>query len=284
MAVFLTGDTHGRADIGKVEEFSLVAQGKLTRKDCLIVLGDFGLVWGDPASASEEQTLMWLESQPWTTLFVDGNHENFDLLDSLPVEQAYGGMVHRVRPHVLHLIRGETYDIGGHRFFVVGGAHSIDKEWRTPHKSWWPQEVPDEHERARIADRARSLGSVDYVLTHCPPTGCYERYRERFSGFWGPSDEYTDWLEEHLEGVFSYKRWFYGHLHFDLPLDEPHTLLFNQVFDLDATGLCVYGTHMGCCPDGAAHVYEMGYEPPAIGERHGRSFYRCSRCGKRLER
>lgn len=231
MAVFLTGDIHGELDIAKVERLAETETG-LTRDDVLIILGDFGLLWSDPPSEREASRLAWLEACPWTTLFVDGNHENFDLLDALPVRERYGGRVQDVLPHVTHLMRGETYQISGQSFFVVGGAHSIDAEWRVPHRSWWPQEVPGEEERARIAAAARAAGPVDYVLTHCPPTGCYERYRRRFSGFWGPSDEYTDWLEEHVEGVVSYRRWFYGHLHMDLPDDEPHTVLYNQVVRL----------------------------------------------------
>lgn len=214
-------------DFGKVRDFARASDG-LTRDDCLIVLGDFGLVWSDPATEEEAGLLDWLDSQSWTTLFVDGNHENFDLIDALPVEELYGGHVQYVRPHVIRLMRGERYEIGGFSFFVCGGAHSIDKEWRTPHKSWWPQEVPSEEERARIAEAAMRAGSVDYVLTHCPPTGQYERYRARWSKFWGPSDEYTDWLEEHVEGVVSYKRWFFGHLHFD-DLGKTHACLFNEV-------------------------------------------------------
>lgn len=232
MAVFLTGDIHGELDIAKVDDFSRGDGQALTRDDYLIILGDFGLVWTDPPSEGEAARLDWLEAQPWTTLFVDGNHENFDLLDALPVEKWAGGRVHRVREHVLHLLRGEAFVIDGLTFFVVGGAYSIDREWRTPHRTWWPQEVPSAEERAYVDRRVRELGSVDYVLTHCPPTGCYRRYRARWSGFWGPSDEWTDWLEEHVEGRLRYRRWFYGHLHFDLPDDKPHTLLFNHVLRL----------------------------------------------------
>lgn len=240
MSVYLTGDTHGEMDIAKVDAFAKEAEGVLSRDDYLIILGDFGLVWSDPPTSKERGRLDWLEAQSWTTLFVDGNHENFDLLDAMPVEPWHGGHVHAVRPHVLHLMRGERFEICGHTFFVVGGAHSIDEKWRTPHVSWWEQEAPSNEERERIARAAREVGEVDYVLTHCPPKGCYDRYRKRFSGFWGPDDEYNAWLEEHVEGVVRYKRWFYGHLHFDLPADEPHTLLFNEIFDLDDTGLTAW--------------------------------------------
>ena len=283
MAVFLTGDTHGEIDFAKVKAFAQVA-GTLTRDDYLVILGDFGLVWSDPPTDGERSHLDWLEAQNWTTLFVDGNHENFDMLDALPVRERYGGHVQDVRPHVTRLMRGETYRIGGHSFFVCGGAHSIDRQWRTPHATWWPQEVPGEEERARIAAAAAQVGEVDYVLTHCPPTGCYERYRQRFPRFWGPDDEYTAWLEEHVEGAFRYKRWFYGHLHMDHPLDEPYTCLYNQVFDLDNTGLVPFYTDMGSCPDGEPHAWEMRYTRIGEGNRRnrGRTWYECTRCGKQI--
>ncbi len=233
MAVFLTGDTHGSLDFDKVRSFARTHGPTLDRDDYLVILGDFGMLWSDPPTDAETAALTWLNEQSWTTLFLDGNHENFDLLDALPVERWRGGRIHRVREHVLHLMRGERFEFGGHSFFVVGGAYSIDRKWRVPHRSWWPQEVPSEAERAHIKRRASELGSVDYVLTHCPPTGAYDEYRSRWDGFWGPSDEWTDWLEEHVEGAFAYRRWFYGHLHFDLPQDEVHTLLHNQVFDLE---------------------------------------------------
>lgn len=234
MAIFVTGDTHGELDIEKVDAFSRGAGAGLSRDDYLIILGDFGFVWSDPPSERERARLDWFEDQPWTTLVVDGNHENFDLLDALPIERWAGGRVHLIRPHVIHLMRGEAFHFGGHSFFVAGGGYSIDKEWRTPHKTWWPQEVPNGEERAHIAAQVEALEEVDYVLTHCPPTGCYEMYRARWSGFWGPSDEWTDWLEEHVEGRLAYKLWFYGHLHMDFPHDESHIVLYNQIVELDS--------------------------------------------------
>ena len=130
MAVYLTGDIHGGMDMGGIPAFAEGEGAGLTRDDFLIILGDFGLVWREPPSDREVELLAWFEAQPWSTLFIDGNHENFDLLEALPVERWHGGRVHSVRPHVIHLMRGETFEICGSTFFCVGGAHSIDEKRR----------------------------------------------------------------------------------------------------------------------------------------------------------
>ena len=99
--VFATGDTHGNFLRFRLENFP--EQETMTKSDYVIICGDFGGVWND--SEKEHQTLDWLESLPFTVLFVSGNHENFDLLKRLPVEEWHGGKVQFVRPHVIHLLR-----------------------------------------------------------------------------------------------------------------------------------------------------------------------------------
>ena len=59
---------------------------------------------------------------------MDGNHENFDLLNAYPGKEWRGGRVHEVRPHVLHLMRGQVYVIDGLTWFTMGGAASHDIE------------------------------------------------------------------------------------------------------------------------------------------------------------
>ena len=128
MAVFLTGDTHNTTDIGKIVDFD--AQG-LTRDDYLVILGDLGFVWtpavaGDvqleAARAEDERWLDWLEARPYTTLWIDGNHENFDLLEAYPEEEWCGGRIQRIREHVIHLMRSEIFFIDGKTFFSMGGS------------------------------------------------------------------------------------------------------------------------------------------------------------------
>lgn len=118
MAIFITGDTHG--DFSRLLPAAFHEQRDLTKEDYLIICGDFGGVWdgGD----AEQQWLDWLETRSFTTLFVSGNHENYDLLRNYPISQWHGGLVQAIRPSVLHLMRGQLYNICGKRIFTMGRA------------------------------------------------------------------------------------------------------------------------------------------------------------------
>lgn len=100
MSVYITGDTHGGFQRFGMKYFQ--EQKKMSRKDTVIITGDFGGLWG--GTPSEKYWLDWLEDKPFTTAFLDGNHENFDMLNALPERLWHGGRVHEVRPHVLHLM------------------------------------------------------------------------------------------------------------------------------------------------------------------------------------
>ncbi len=103
----------------------------LTKEDYLVILGDFGLVWGGDLEW-EQRWLKWLSDQEYTTLFVDGNHENFDLLYSYPVQDFMGGKASQIHDSGWWLRRGEGYTINGCKCFTFGGTLSIDKHLRIP--------------------------------------------------------------------------------------------------------------------------------------------------------
>ena len=67
-----------------------------------------------------------LECKSYTTLFVDGNHEKFDRLSDYPVDTWNRGKVHKIRPSVIHLMRGQIFEIDGKSIFTFGGASSHD--------------------------------------------------------------------------------------------------------------------------------------------------------------
>ena len=96
--VYLTGDTHG--DIQRFKQGKLRWLGK---KDTVVVLGDFGFVWD--GSAAERKRLDWLRKRPYTILFLDGSHENYDLLAQYPETELFGGRVQSLGGNVYHVCR-----------------------------------------------------------------------------------------------------------------------------------------------------------------------------------
>ena len=96
--IFVTGDTHGEIDISKLNTKNFPIQRELTKDDYVIVTGDFGLVWD--GSKADRHWQQWLNEKPFTTLFVDGNHENHELLQQYPVTEWNGGKVHQIQPSI----------------------------------------------------------------------------------------------------------------------------------------------------------------------------------------
>ena len=123
--IYITGDTHG--DVRRLNATSFFEQKEMTKDDYVVILGDFGLVWDWRGESREERNwLNWLEDKPFTTLFIDGNHENHDRLNDMEVEDWHGGKVHKIRPTVLHLMRGQVFNIDSKKIFTFGGASSHD--------------------------------------------------------------------------------------------------------------------------------------------------------------
>lgn len=249
MSIFITGDTHG--DFRRFRKKDFPRQAELAKDDYVIICGDFGGVWD--GSSQEQSWLDWLEAKPFTTLFVSGNHENYDLLSALPAEPWNGGKVQRVRPSVLHLMRGQVYELEDRRFFTMGGASSHDIEdgildpadpqlkqkrrrldargalYRIEYLSWWREELPSEAEyREARANLERWGWEVDFIVTHCCPSSVQTGLGEAYL-----PDALTDFLED-VARRCRFRHWFFGHYHEDRPLGERFTLLYRHVMELGA--------------------------------------------------
>ena len=160
--IYVTGDIHGEIDRFN-ENFK--EQQFLTKDDYLIVCGDFGLLWNN--SEEEKQLRKTLEEKNFTTLFIDGNHENFNILNNYKVEIWNGGKIHKISDSIIHLMRGQFFTIDNKKIFTLGGAASIDKENRIPYLSWWPEEVPNTSElREAFFNIYKNDCKADYILTH----------------------------------------------------------------------------------------------------------------------
>ena len=124
--IYITGDCH--TEFNKFSVSSFPEQKNMTKNDVVIICGDFGGIWDtDKNSAFEGHWLKWLDEKPFTTLFIDGNHENFDRLNSeFETVSVFGGKAHKIRSSIYHLLRGEVFEIEGIKFFAFGGARSHD--------------------------------------------------------------------------------------------------------------------------------------------------------------
>ena len=168
MSIVITGDTHGTFDIGKVVRYFNEHEDEYTRDDYLIICGDVGICGF--SAAYEANTRAVFRSLPVTTLFIDGNHENFEQLNSYAVEQWNGGKVHIIADNMIHLMRGQIFTIDGLKFFTFGGAYSIDKMSRAEGISWFPEEIPSREEYEEgWKNLEKEDFQVDYILTHTAP-------------------------------------------------------------------------------------------------------------------
>lgn len=232
MRLIITGDTHG----DPVKRFRTVMDSikvsedteyTFTKNDLMAVVGDFGVIWGPDTPKQrriENRILDELEAMPFTTVFIDGNHENFDRLLAFPEEERFGGKVGVLRPSVLHLKqRGHVYDFGGMKTWCFGGGISIDKILRREGTSWWAAEEPSKEEyEYGISQLAANGWRVDIVLTHAAPTRALNALNlkpllARDLGYepnlYDPLSPYFD----KIAGRLDFDSWVFGHYHKDDP-------------------------------------------------------------------
>ena len=252
--IYVTGDTHGDFSRLFSDEFS-----GLTKKDYMIICGDFGGVWRH--GSRQEGMLDCLTLLPFNILFVDGNHENFNLLNEYMGMFWKGGHVRYIRSNVKYLIRGEIYDIDNHSIFVMGGAASHDihngvldkdapgyweesrrlqregKFFRVKNESWWEQELPDEKEIDRgwqnLCDHEKK---VDYIITHCAPTGIQKKISRKLHNNTYKPDRLTDFLERVYKEC-EFKEWYCGHYHKNMRIKRVN-VLYEDIVRLYEGNLC----------------------------------------------
>lgn len=138
----------------------------------VVQVGDFGV---HPPNCYTETLETTCDRLGITLVFVDGNHENFEYLYSLPVRD--DGM-RQISAHVMHLPRGLRWRWKGQTWLALGGAHSVDRSQLTAGVNWWPQEsiTPTDYERAVAGGRADVMICHDAPNSVDTPMGRAEGY------------------------------------------------------------------------------------------------------------
>lgn len=234
--VYITSDLHGAFDIHKINPDEFIPGRTMTDQDYLLICGDFGCIWD--GGSSDRFWLNWLESLPWTTVFIDGNHENFSVLNAYPTEEWNGGKVHRIRSNIVHLMRGEHYEFGGKTWLALGGALSHDYAYREQGKNWWNEETTSWQERQHALETLERIGhKVDIVISHDVYTShpVSTTYPTDMSVYGEDRVNQQEFLEE-VRSQLEYDCWFCGHYHKDdLSWQDgrPCWMMFDRVEEVD---------------------------------------------------
>ena len=224
MAILFSGDFHANAD----NELPLITKSNLIKRYSQelydeikyhVILGDGGFLW--PGNEENDFINYWeLSKRHFPVLCVMGNHD--PVLGRADLPEADIGIGEKVivvkneKPFVAYLKRGKVYKIENYTFLVLGGALSIDKEFREPNKSWWKQEYWAETEKNNLFHLLKRNNSFDYVLSHTGPS----RINETISplhrvGMLPVFFDEVAALNERIDCKITCKQWFCGHWHKD---------------------------------------------------------------------
>ncbi len=216
--ICITGDMHGdysRFNDGRIK--------KLKKGDYLIVCGDFGFIWD--GSKREKKILKKIGKKRFYTLFVEGCHENFDLLEQYPEKEFCGGAVNVVSGRLMHLKRGNVFNLQGYKFFAFGGGQTKELDIRRESKTWWEKELPETDEvKQAEAVLKRNGGSVDYIITHEPPASVKE-----FMNFETRQISYMHTFFDKVKDECKFRMWFFGKTHKNKLIPPKYQCLFDDV-------------------------------------------------------
>lgn len=212
--IYITGDTHG--DINELLGRKIKG---LRKGDKLIITGDFGFIWDN--SKNELKNLQKLSKKKFDILFVEGAHENFELLSKYKDADLYCGTGIKIDHNIYCLKRGELYNIDGFSVFTLGGGADI-----TPIDDSYinAKSMPTDEEYENAIKKLDTVNrSVDLIITHEAPASV-KRLINRDSTI----NELNLFLDTVLQNT-KFKSWYFGSLHADRQISQNMTCVWKEV-------------------------------------------------------
>lgn len=196
------GDVHG-----KFSQYKKISTAPVI--DYSIQVGDFGLGFGEDIPGVTSPLMSSKE------FFIRGNHDN------PTVCKEYTG----------YIPDGSRSE---HALFFLGGADSIDKQWRTPGLDWWPDEECSVNELYEHLETYKRSQPVNVMVTHDIPERIFREILPYGDKSFGSRTRTVldDFFEFHQP-----KYWFFGHhhMHIDIVVNGTRFICLNELeyFDLD---------------------------------------------------
>lgn len=229
--IMVMGDTHGNGPWVN----RLLKRAEYLGCDTVIQVGDFGY-WEhfDDGKEFLKSVSKWSQKRGIEFYWIDGNHENFDMLFNGNYRAAEHAPFWQIRKNLYYIPRGTVWEWEGFLFAGMGGAVSIDRDSRTPGHSWWSQEQIREQDFFSLVDNLEGMGDVDFLFTHdnsfLPDTGRNSYKVDDVSA------RHRDIVKNVVEMAHP-RHHFHGHYHYYYRIDNR----LNDGWKVDTIGLACDG-------------------------------------------
>ncbi len=211
--IYITGDTH--------RDFSRLNKMIFNKDDMLIILGDAGINYF--LNEEDNKFKEYLKEYNVKMFCIRGNHEERpENISTYKEVNMFGGKVfiEENYPYLIFAKDGEEYNIGGIRVLVIGGAYSIDKEYRLIYGyKWFKDEQLTKEEMNKIIKKVKGK-RYDVVLTHTCPYK-YEPTEVFILGIdQSKVDKSMEYFLDKVEKSIDYNKWYCGHYHTEKIIDK----------------------------------------------------------------
>lgn len=222
--IYITGDIHG--DFSRFKDPALK---KLRKNDALIICGDFGFIWD--GSPKEKKLLKKIGRRRYNVLFVEGSHENYDLLEDYEESEWCGGKTRKISGRLRQLMRGQVYEIAEKTVFAFGGGQSDDSVDLVEGQNWWPREIPNEAElECGMENLKKADNKVDFIVTYEPPAKLHD-FIDHKSGDVNHINTYLNGIYENID----FTKWFFGKLHLNKLVPPKYHAVYDNIIIADKT-------------------------------------------------
>ena len=211
--IYITGDTH--------RDFTRLHKLKGKEEDMLIVLGDAGINYY--LNEEDNKYKEYLNSFKIKLFCIRGNHEERpENINTYKEVDMFGGKVYIEEnyPNLIFAKDGEVYNIDGLSVLVIGGAYSVDKEYRLMHgHKWFKDEQLFKEEMNNILEKVKGK-HFDIVLTHTCPYKYEPKETFKLKLDQSKIDKSMEHFLDKIEESISYNKWYCGHYHIEKQIDK----------------------------------------------------------------
>lgn len=236
MEYLITGDKHSSFTY-LLEDLQLYYGDRNPEELGIIILGDAGLNFY--LNKTDEKKKAMLNNRGYKFYLVRGNHEarpeDLPNIKMIWDEEIRGNIFFEEEyPNIRYLIDGAYYYFGKYKCLVLGGAYSVDKEYRLlNHYPWFENEQLSKKEMDDII-QLHDGAAYDFILSHTCPIS------------WEPRDLFLpmidqskvdksmeDFLEE-IEKKVSWEYYLFGHYHDDRLVRPCVEMFYHRLDSLDS--------------------------------------------------